>query len=153
RAVDQFGATVGQRFGARKQWGVLFGGTYDWNGRGINDIEPVPTVSSLTPHYDSIDLRDYMYYRTRWGFAGSTDYRISEGSNIYLRGLYSDFQDYGHKWVYTLNDGDVPQASQDWRRPDYAIGSLVLGGRHMFSTSWLNWDVSVARSRTLAGSG
>ena len=25
--------------------GVLIGGTYDWNGRGINDIEPSPTVS------------------------------------------------------------------------------------------------------------
>jgi TonB-dependent receptor len=156
RGVDQFGTTIGQRFGARKQWGVLIGGTYDWNGRGINDIEPVPTVSSLSPHYDSMDLRDYEYYRTRWGLAGSTDYRLSEGSNIYLRGLYSDFQDYGHKWVYTLTDGPTigpPQASQDWRRPDYAIGSLVLGGRHLFQTSWLNWEVSVARSRTLSGDG
>jgi TonB-dependent receptor len=152
RGVDQFGATVGQRFGARKELGVLLGGTYDWNGRGINDIEPVPTTSSLVPHYDSIDLRDYMYYRTRWGLAGSTDYKLSEGSGIYLRGLYSTFRNWGHKWVYTLNDGDVPQASQDWRRPDYAIGNLVLGGRHLFHTSWLNWDASVARSRALNGS-
>ena len=51
---------------ADKRLGVLIGGTYDWNGRGINDIEPSPTVTSLSPHYDSIDLRDYMYYRTRW---------------------------------------------------------------------------------------
>jgi TonB-dependent receptor len=149
RAVDQFGATVGQRFGPQKRLGVLIGGTYDWNGRGINDIEPSPTVSSLAPHYDSIDLRDYRYYRTRWGMAGSTDYKLSEGSNIYLRGLYSDFKDFGNKWVYTLNDGDVPKASLDWRRPDFGIGSLVLGGRQLFHSSWFNWDVSVARSRTL----
>ncbi len=156
RGVDQFGGTAGKRFGDRKQWGVLLGGTYDWNGRGINDIEPVPTTSSLVPHYDSMDLRDYEYYRTRWGLGGSTDYRLGEGSNIYLRGLYSDFKDYGHKWVYTLTDGPTigpPQASQDWRRPDYAIGSLVLGGRHLFQTSLLNWEVSVARSRTLSGDG
>jgi TonB-dependent receptor len=153
RGVDQFGGTLGQRFGAKKQLGVLFGGTYDWNGRGIHDIEPVPTASSLTPHYDSMDQRDYMYYRTRWGLAGSSDYKLNEGSDVYLRGLYSTFRNWGHKWVQTLNDGDNPQASQDWRRPDYAIGSLVLGGRHLYQTSWLNWDVSVARSRQLSGSG
>jgi len=153
RGVDQFGGTVGQRFGASKRLGVLFGGTYDWNGRGINDIEPSPTVSSLAPHYDSIDLRDYMYYRTRWGLAGSVDYKLGEGSGLYLRGLYSTFRNWGHKWVYTLQDGDVPKASQDWRRPDFAIGSLVLGGRHLFHSSWINWDASVARSRALNGSG
>jgi TonB-dependent receptor len=153
RGVDQFGATVGQRFGARKQLGVLLGGTYDWNGRGIHDVEPVPTVSSLTPHYDSMDQRDYMYYRTRWGLGGSADYKLNEGSSLYLRGLYSTFKNWGHKWVQTLNNGDNPQASQDWRRPDFAIGSLVLGGRHLFQTSWLTWDASVARSRQLNGSG
>ena len=67
RGVDQFGETIGRRFGRDHRLGVLIGGTYDWNGRGINDIEPSPTVTSLSPHYDSIDLRDYMYYRKRWG--------------------------------------------------------------------------------------
>ncbi|HEY6271529.1 MAG TPA: TonB-dependent receptor, partial [Terriglobales bacterium] len=154
RAVDQFGTTIGQRFGPQKRLGVLIGGTYDWNGRGINDIEPVPTVSSVIPHYDQMDQRDYEYYRTRWGLAGSVDYRLGEGSSIYLRGLYSDFKDYGNKWVQTITDGTnpaigPPQASDDWRRPDFAIGSLVLGGRHLFHNSWLTWDASVARSRTL----
>jgi len=161
RGVDQFGGTIGDRFGANKKLGVLFGGTYDWNGRGINDIEPVPTVSSITPHYDSMDQRDYMYYRTRWGLTGSVDYKLNEGSGIYLRGLYSTFRNWGQKWVYTLNDGPtfgpdnggLPQASQDWRRPDFAIGSLVAGGKHIFHSSWLSWDASVARSRSLNGDG
>ena len=153
RGVDQFGATVGQRFGASKRFGVLLGGTYDYNGRGINDIEPVPTAGSAAPHYDSVDLRDYKYYRTRWGFAGSTDYKLGDASDIYLRGFFSTFQDYGNKWVYTLNDGSDPQMSQDWRRPNYSTGSIVLGGHHVFGASWFQWDLSVARSRTLAGSG
>ena len=153
RGVDQFGGTFGHRFGPNKKFGFLIGATYDWNGRGINDIEPVPTTSSLAPHYDSIDLRDYQYYRSRWGLAGSTDYKLNEGSGIYLRGFYSDFQDFGNKWVYTLNDGDNPQASLDWRRPEYAVGSIVLGGKHIFRDSWLSWDASVARSRTLSSGG
>jgi TonB-dependent receptor len=154
RGVDQFGATVGQRFGTAKRLGVLLGATYDYNGRGINDIEPVPTAGSASPHYDSMDIRDYKYYRTRWGLAGSTDYKLGDASDVYVRGFYSTFQDYGNKWVYTLNDGSDPQMSQDWRRPNYAVGSLVAGGHHIFSaSSWFQWDLSFARSRTLAGSG
>ena len=58
RTVDQFGTTIGRRFGQSKKFGLLVGGTYDFNSRGINDIEPSPTTDSLTPHYDSLDLRD-----------------------------------------------------------------------------------------------
>ena len=153
RGVSQTGGTIGQRFGPDKRLGVLIGGTYDWNGRGINDIEPSPTVTSLSPHYDSIDLRDYMYYRTRWGTSGSADYRLTNGSSLALRGLYSTFRNWGQKWVYTLNDGDVPSASMDWRRPDYAVGNLVGSGRHTIGQNWLARDVSGARSRMLQSGG
>ena len=153
RGVSQFNGTIGQRFGADKHLGVLLGGTYDWNGRGINDIEPSPTVSSLSPHYDSMDLRDYQYYRTRWGFTGSTDYKVNNGTALALRGLYSTFRNWGQKWVYGLNDNDVPGASIDWRRPDYAVGNLVGSGRHTFGDNWLNWDASFARSRMLQSGG
>ena len=76
RTVDQMGGTIGKRFGASKKLGVLIGGTYDFNGRGINDIEPSPTTSSLTPHYDSMDIRDYIYYRTRWGATASLGLQV-----------------------------------------------------------------------------
>jgi TonB-dependent receptor len=153
RGVSQTGGTIGQRFGPDKRLGVLIGGTYDWNGRDINDIEPSPTVTTLSPHYDSIDLRDYMYNRTRWGTSGSADYRLTNGSSLALRGLYSTFRNWGQKWVYTLNDGDVPSASMDWRRPDYAVGNLVGSGHHIIGQNWLAWDVSGARSRMLQSGG
>src|SRR5215470_2788400 len=51
RGVSQTNATVGKRFGPGHRFGALVGGTYDWNGRGINDIEPSPTVTSASPHY------------------------------------------------------------------------------------------------------
>jgi TonB-dependent receptor len=153
RGVSQTGATIGQRFGPNKAVGILIGGTYDWNGRGINDVEPSPTVTSLSPHYDGMDLRDYMYYRTRWGVSGSSDYRVSNGTSLSVRGLYSTFRNWGQKWVYTPNDGDVPGASIDWRRPDYAVGNIVGSGRHALDQNWLTWDVSFARSRMLQSGG
>jgi TonB-dependent receptor len=166
RDVIQTGGTLGKRFGEQKKLGILFGGTYDYNGRGINDIEPSPTTYSsgypnysAAPHYDSIDLRDYVYNRTRYGFGGSIDYKMREGSNIYLRGLYSTFRNWGNKWVFTLQDNNdpsgystgAPKYSQDWRRPNMAIANVVLGGKHVFTDSWLAWDLSVGRSRALGG--
>ena len=96
REVDQMGeSTVGRRFMANKKLGVLLGGTYDYNGRGINDIEPVPTAGDASPHYDSMDFRDYIYNRSRWGATASADYKLREGSDISLRGLYSNFRNWG----------------------------------------------------------
>jgi TonB-dependent receptor len=112
RWLDAFNSTVGQRFGDRKQWGFLLGGAYDWNGRGINDLEPGPTSISDSAgnnyaYFPTADLRTYKYYRTRYGFAPEVDYILKPGSSIYFKGLYSDFHDYGDTWVYTPTVGNT----------------------------------------------
>jgi TonB-dependent receptor len=153
RYVGQIDGTVGQRFGANKRWGLLIGGSFDYNGRGIDDIEPAPTVTSLTPAYDSIDIREYRYHRKRDGFGGSLDYKLGEGSGLYARFLYSDFKDFGDKWVYTLQNNDVPKFSTSNRVPDFLVSSLSIGGKHVFAKSWLSWELSAARSRQLNAAG
>jgi len=167
--------TVGQRFGKDKRFGVLIGGSYDWSGRGIDDIEPTSDFATLpngstAVWKDAIDVREYRYYRTRYGMAGSADYKLGEGSNIYARLLYSDFQNYGDRWVYSLTDNTpnvtlfgsngggtgVPTFNNSDRRPDIAIGSLLIGGKHVFTSTWYSWDASISRSRdinTLDGQG
>src|SRR6266850_1902055 len=67
RGLVETAGTVGQRFGANKRFGLLIGGSYDWNGRGIDDIEPVPDLSAGQRALDSIEIREYRYYRSRWG--------------------------------------------------------------------------------------
>ena len=97
RSLTEMDATIGQRFGASKKFGVLFGASYDWNGRGIDDIEPgidtndFGAAGGIQPVVPGIDLREYRYYRERLGFAGSVDYKLSDGGGLYLRGLYSHF--------------------------------------------------------------
>jgi hypothetical protein len=182
RNVVMAGGTVGERWGTDKRWGALIGGSYDWNGRGINDIEPVPDVAtfsdgSTTRYFDTQDIREYQYKRGRWGLTGSTDYKLGEGSDIYIRGIYSSFHDYGDKWVYTLTDNTpgisllaangcqtsggvtvapctgVPVFSESNRVPIFNIGSLLLGGKHVLSSTWISWDVSVSRSEMLKSGG
>jgi TonB-dependent receptor len=153
RYIGQIDGTVGQRFGTNKKLGLLIGGSYDYNGRGIDDIEPSPTLTSIVPAYDSIDIREYRYHRKRDGFGGTLDYKLNETSGLYARFLYSDFKDFGDKWVYTLQNNDVPKYSTSNRVPDFLVSSLAVGGKHVFEKSWLNWEISGARSRQLNAAG
>jgi len=158
RSLTEMTGTIGRRFGAQKRFGALLGGSYDWNGRGIDDIEPVPDVNTATGTrtFESMDVRQYVYYRSRWALAGSTDYRVGAASDIYLRGLYSDFKNYGDRTDYTLNDnssipllggnGGPPSFNTQDRRPDINIGTLTIGGDHFLPSTWFKWDASVSRS-------
>lgn len=172
RWLDAFNTTVGDRFGARHQWGFLMGGTYDWNGRGINDLEPSPGViqdsaGNNYPYFASADLRTYKYYRTRYGFAPELDYAIKPGSSLYFKGLYSDFHDYGETWVYSPNVGALvapPSGSQYTfdnsgfmnyrqyvRRPDQQIFSGLTGGRHDLTSTLITYEFAVSRAHNIGG--
>jgi TonB-dependent receptor len=152
-------ATLGRRFGATKRFGVIVGGSYDWEGRGIDDIEPVPDENKGATWFDGMSLREYQYFRSRYGFAGSTDYRIRDGSNLYARFFYSDFKNGGDRWAYQLQDntpgvsllapgnqGGVPSYDGELRNPNIQVGSLILGGNHVFSKTWFTWEANIGRS-------
>ena len=152
RPAYQFDGTLGKRFLEGKKLGVIFSGSYDWNGRGINDLEPGPIVLG------GYDERDYQYYRQRLGFAGTLDYKFSDTSNIYLKGLYSLFHNYGNRWDYniatTFTTAGQPDGTgtstfgAEIRRPVQDLGSLQLGGRHVITRSLLSWDLESSVGRT-----
>src|SRR6266852_7200970 len=110
RGLDQFTATSAGRFGPDKRLGLLLGGSYDWNGRGINDIEPSPGTNDFgagpVPVVSGVDVREYLYRRARYGAAGGMDYRLGAGSSAYMRGLCSQFNNYGTTWFYSPSVGD-----------------------------------------------
>jgi TonB-dependent receptor len=155
RTNSQWGGTVGHRFGKAKKLGLLFGGTYDFNGRGIDNLQPAidPASTFSTPIYDNNTIREYRYYRNRWGFAGSADYKFSQFSNIYFRALYSNLQDYGDKWYYEPQASGSPKFYTSSKRPDASISNYALGGKKQFKSSLLNWEVSTARSYELDSAG
>jgi TonB-dependent receptor len=156
--VAEVGGTVGKRLGAQKQWGLLFSGSYDYNGRGINDLEPEQTLlpgTTFTPGYFGASLRTYKYDRSRYGFGASADYKLSETSLIYAKFLFSDFQDYGYRYEYVIqtvdsvNNGNTPTITTERRDGNYQVGNFILGGNHVFTKSWLNWGLSVGHARML----
>jgi len=172
RGLTEETGTIGKRFGASKKFGILIGGSFDWNGRGIDDIEPVPDIATLpsgqnVPWKDGMDIREYQYFRSRWALAGTADYRIADGSDIYFRALYSDFHNYGDRWAHSLTDntpgiqvlnpgnqgclngsncGSAPTFNAQLRNPNIGVGSMVLGGSHVLTTTWYTWELSAGRS-------
>jgi len=104
RSLTELDGTIGKRFGTNHKLGILIGSSYDWNGRGIDDVEPSPTTSQCDasgcdgspqaaanapffPTYNGLDTREYRYYRTRYGLSGSIDYKLGEISGLYIEGL------------------------------------------------------------------
>jgi TonB-dependent receptor len=145
RNLDQFTGTVGKRFGREKRFGIMFGGSYDWNARGYDDVEPAPGTTSVrngdfangVPVFFGEDVRQYWYDRTRFGFATSADYKLGNDSFFYLRGIFSQFKDNGQDWIYTSNISNYTSATTSaptnmvfnhvFRSPFQQIFNVTLG--------------------------
>ncbi|HVZ83820.1 MAG TPA: TonB-dependent receptor [Terracidiphilus sp.] len=173
RAASETGGTYGKRFGAAKKFGVLFNASYDYNGRGIDNIQPAldPLSTFNQPFYDNDTIREYRYYRYRYGFAGSADYKLNDATSFYAHGLYTDLKDWGDKWYYspvskplTMSNGVItapnpaatssaPKFYTSSKRPNASVGSLILGGRQMNQNSWFTWETSASRSYEVDSAG
>ena len=184
RSNYDFGGTVGKRFGGSKRFGLLGDFTSDYQGRGIDNIQPGldPLSTLATPFYDSDTIREYRYYRNRYGFDGSADYRVSNASSIYLRGFYSDLKDWGDKWYYSPASkaltcsssalgacaaggagtivypsvtaaSTAPKFYTSSKRPNASVGTLILGGRTVHRDSLFTYQVSASRSYEVDSAG
>ena len=146
-------SSAGLRFGPNspqgKRFGLMLGYSYDYNGRGIDDVEPVPDLDGPngTLSYDNLYVQQYLYDRTRYGFAGSLDYKLNENSDLYAHGLFSNFRDFGQKYAYQLTAGDKAKYKTSIRRPNLQIEDLALGGNQVFNHTFVRYQVAIAHSR------
>src|SRR5262249_22721770 len=155
--------TYSNRFGEDKALGLSLSATYDWNGRAINDVEPAPGVVDL-PNGDSAsvftgaDYRNYRYERSRYGFAGGLDYRLGLDSTLFLKGFFSQFKNYGDRWVTsanmgtfltpTLTDTDSNfSASVQNRRPNEQTYSIAGGGNNKIGFALLDYTISYSHAQ------
>jgi TonB-dependent receptor len=165
--LDQFGATYSRRFGRKKRLGVLIGGSYDYNQRGTDDIEPSQGVNFTQSGQafsgpNGMDVREYTFYRHRYGFVGSADYKLGEGSVAYLRGLFSQFHDNGEDWIYTpsvgtfvtpnstLGDGTLDY-SHVIRRPAQRIFNFIAGANHSLGKTLVTYEAALGQARYTGG--
>jgi TonB-dependent receptor len=145
-------SSAGMRFGPNssqgKRFGLMLGYSYDVNERGIDDVEPVPDLDdSGNTTFDKLYIQEYLYDRSRYGFAGSLDYKLAENSDLYAHGLFSNFRDYGQKFAYQLKAGGKAAYHTSVRRPNLQIADLAVGGNHVFTHSFVHYQIAAAHSR------
>jgi TonB-dependent receptor len=173
RGSYDFGGTTGKRFGATKRLGLLGNAVFDYNGRGIDNFQPAldPLSTFATPFYDSNTIREYRYYRTRYGFDGSAEYRLTDNTSVYAHGFYSDLKDWGDKWYYepisasitgtaadpiyptATTKGSDPKFYTSSKRPNASVGTLILGGRTVHNDSLITYQISASRSYEVDSAG
>ena len=165
RSQSQGSAMWGGRLGEQRKLGILFGGTWDHNNRGINDVELAWDANAKgTPIPVEWDQRDYLYDRTRWGANSALDYRFDDGSSMFLRGAWSRFKNFGVVYKYDVAaDGDSAQASSGAagigtgatltrntsnRTPVEQLFSINGGGKKRFAGMQIDYMASYAGTRS-----
>lgn len=162
RNTYQGGFTYGGRTGPDEKLGFLLGGSADRNNRAINDVEPAwgmydaPSGSSVSAPNEWSN-RDYLYQRERYGLGGDLDYRLDATSDVYVRGLWSLFKNYGRRWVYDLSGdaaptsptaGTIPgvglERTSEFRTPLEQMWAGAAGGHHDNGPWTFDYSLSVA---------
>ena len=165
RNTYQGGLTYGGRVGPGEKLGFLIGGSADRNNRAINDVEPAwgmyatPSGSSVSAP-NEWSIRDYLYQRERYGLGGDLDYRFDATSDVYVKGLWSLFKNYGTRYVYDLSGDAVPAAAttgsipgaglerqSQFRTPVEQMWAGSAGGHHDAGPWTLEYSLSYAGTR------
>ena len=141
--IKDYSATYGQRLFSGKL-GFIGSGSFYQNNRGSQDLEPAYTNLALS----SLDFRDYVLTRTRAGGAWDVDYRLNPGSEVFLRGLRTEYEDseLRHRLRDIVSTGRLERLLRD-RYHDSNQTAITAGGSHTLPASWLfSWRGSYSKA-------
>ncbi|HET6616467.1 MAG TPA: TonB-dependent receptor [Gemmatimonadota bacterium] len=140
--------TYGTRTGDGKL-GVLASGSYSRRYFGSDDLEPAFNIEDPGPDDDELEelsIRHYSMYRERFGLTGNLDYRLGEGSDLYLTGLYSQLRD-DEQRLQTISVVEDNALEFRHRNRDETTSNLnvTAGGNHL-----VGGDMELAYHGTVA---
>ena len=139
--LQTFNGTIGRRF-ANKKLGVLFSGSYFNTDRGSENFEPEYDDGEL----DDLQLRDYTINRKRWGFNPALDYKFSDTSRIFFKGIYNQFddQEFRRRTRYRPGNDRIERELKD-RFEGQTIYQASFGGDHVLPNFWqIDYKASIA---------
>lgn len=134
----------GSRFGAEKKLGVLFAGSYYSTDRGSDTFEVEYDDGDL----ENFELRDYILTRTRTGATVALDYRLSDRTSLFARGLWNDYKDdeVRRAMINAVGDDEIVRELRD-RVQQSKIMSITVGGeRQLGTTSTVDFRIASNQS-------
>ena len=154
--------TFADRFGANKNIGLTISGNYYNSPRGSDNIEMDWGGEEDTSGADidwalqTLELRDYIVRRDRFGVSSSLDYRLSEDHQVYVRGMFNrrnDWElrrrlrvrpekgDYLNATGTSIAEAALERNLKD-RLEEQQILSIAGGGQHRFGLLDLDYTLS-----------
>ncbi len=123
--------TYGQRFGDKKL-GLLLSGSASDHSQGSDNFEPEYDDGDLA----ILELRDYTFSRERYGVTADLDYRASDRSTYYLRGLWTNYIDDERRRAKeeAPEDDAIVRSVRD-REQESFINSVTFGGENIAGSS------------------
>ena len=127
--IENFNGTVGRRFFDNKL-GALVSTSFFNTYRGSQNFEAEYDDGEL----DSLETRDYRLRRKRFGINPVFDWRSSNTSEFFLRGIYNRFSDdeFRRFFVNAVGDNALERNLRD-RFEVQEIFSGAFGGRHLIN--------------------
>lgn len=135
----------GSRFGAEKKLGVLFAGSYYSTDRGSDTFEAEYDDGDL----ENFELRDYILTRTRTGATIALDYRLSDRTALFARGLWNDYKDdeVRRAMINAVGDDEIIREVRD-RVQQSKITSITIGAeRQVGTTSTMDFRIASNQAR------
>ncbi len=143
--IKDYSGTYGQSFFGGKL-GFIGSGNYYQTNRGSQDLEP---AYSGTLALNSLDLRDYHLTRKRYGGTWDINYQFKPGSEIYLRGLRSEYTDdeLRYRFRNLISNSRLERLLRQ-RYHDSTQLATSLGGNHTLPNTWsISWRGSYSRAK------
>ncbi len=173
----QVAGTLGRQLGDENNIGILVSASYFKTDRGSDnnemewlsrsDLDDFPddfgiTVPAATNVIGDLQLRDYVITRERLGISTTVDFRLSESSTLYVRGLFNRFSDDEHrrrgrvrfdKGDYTavsanggsISEGNFERELKD-RFEEQTIWSVSAGGNSLLGDMTLDYNFSFSHA-------
>ena len=152
------GAVVlGNRFFDDKLGAVISGSFYDHN-LGSDNTEGEWDEDDGVIYPAEWDVREYRIRRLRKSAAGSFDYRLADGSNLFLRAMYNHRNDWENRYrlTYKVEDDEMERQTKaginnddndNARLEDQRTYTISLGGDHvLFNAVKMNWSAAYSKA-------
>jgi len=171
--ILSFNVTYGDRFGAKNNFGLLLGVSYQNNDRAIDetninygDVTYFGTTTTVRTIQD-IEVRYRFLERDRKGVNAQLDWEPSAGNRLYVRGFFNQFRDteqririrnrFNSDGRYLAGSGTGPdigvvdghrtiRADRDGFK-DTQTEQWAFGGKHERGDSHYDYALSYAKSR------